>query len=312
VGKPKSGKSTAIRSLATCIIKGKAFLGRQVHVPKAGGKVLYIHLDRKDPVENVADELRTLGITEKEAERLHLLSAEDMPDKGRMEWLISEVTRFKPILIIIDLLFQFVSTENANAYNENLKALNELQDALREAGFKGHLLTAHHARKATNPEDVFDDYLGTQAIRGSSSTGIHFKHDKGNKRYTLQSDQTFREPLLGDIEETVVERSPETGEIYLGNTLESLKATQKRDKDRTDGDDVLHYVQQNANCTQADILEGISISKANLNKLLKKLVGTDITRTGDGVANSPFRYTANPDFPLALQLVMNTIPMEVV
>src|ERR1019366_5975015 len=64
VGKPEAGKSTAIRNLAASIIKSKPFLGREVFVPEGAGKVLYVHLDRKDPIEDVASELRTLGINE--------------------------------------------------------------------------------------------------------------------------------------------------------------------------------------------------------------------------------------------------------
>src|SRR5216683_2203278 len=174
VGKPKAGKSTAIRNLAASIVKGRAFLGRKVFVPKDGGKVLYVHLDRKDPIQDVASELRMLGITEKEAEHLHLLSSEDMPDKDRVEWLVKAIKEFNPTLVIIDVLFQFVDSENSNDYNKNLKAINELQDRLRQIEFHGHLVTAHHARKATNPDEPFDDFLGTQAIRGSVSTSLSF------------------------------------------------------------------------------------------------------------------------------------------
>lgn len=301
VGKPKAGKSTAIRTLAVSIIKGRPFLGRKVFVPEGGGKVLYIHLDRKDPIEDVASELRALGITQEESERLLLKSSENMPEEKRIDWLVAEVTELKPTLVVIDLLFQFVSTDNVNDYSKNLKAINELQDRLRKVNFHGHLITAHHARKAMNPDEPFDDFLGTQAIRGSVSTSLSFRYDRRNKRFTVQSDQTKRAKELGEIEETVVERNSGTGEIYLGSTVESLRISHAKTKDSKDGEDVFHYIEQHPGCTQQDLSDNVAMKKVRLQQFLKELKKNEMIKlSGKGVARNPYRYTAD-----------TTVPMEV-
>src|ERR1700674_4637272 len=266
IGKPKAGKSSLIRNLAVSIIKGQPFLDRQVYVSKEGGKVLYIHLDRKDPVEYVATELRELGITQEESARLHLLSASGMPKEGeeRTDWLIGQVGLLKPDLIIIDLLFQFVSVDNSNDYNANLKAINALQDRLIKAGFHGHLVTAHHARKANGSIDPFDDLLGSSAIRGSFSTNVLLVHDRKHNRHTIRTDQTQRAGEFGEIEEAIIERNSVTGKMTLGSTVASLEIAEKKSRERTGAEDVLHFIEQNPNCTQNDIVSGLHISKNQL------------------------------------------------
>jgi RecA-family ATPase len=300
IGKPKAGKSSAIRNLAVSIIKGQPFLDRKVYVPKEGGKVLYIHLDRKDPLEYVANELRELGITQEESARLHLVSALEMPKEGdeRMNWLIEQVTLLKPDLIITDLLFQFVSVDNSNDYNANLRAINALQDRLIKAGFHGHLTTAHHARKANGSIDPFDDLLGSSAIRGSFSTNVLLVHDRKSNRHTIRTDQTQRTQEFGEIEEAIIERNSVTGKMTLGSTVASLEIAEKKSRERTDAEDVLHFIEQNPNCTQDDIINGLHMSKIRLKTFLGH-VGASLDKTGSGVSGDPYRYAVSP------------IPMEV-
>jgi len=78
VGKPKSGKSTAIRNLVASIVLGRQFLGRDVLLPDRTGRVLYIHVDRKDRKHQVASDLRNLGITREDSSRVHLLTEQDI------------------------------------------------------------------------------------------------------------------------------------------------------------------------------------------------------------------------------------------
>lgn len=296
VGKSKAGKSSAIRNLATAIIKGRPFLGRQVFVPKEGGSVLYVHLDRKDPVSYVAAELRTLGITKAESTRLHLVSAQDMPkdEDTRMDWLIEQVTRLKPTLLIIDLLFQFICVDNSNDYNKNLKAINELQDRLSKAGFRGHLVTAHHARKANGSVDPFDDLLGSSAIRGSFSTNVLLVHDRKNKYHTIQTDQTQRVKELGEIEETVIERNADTAEMFLSRTVESIKNEKQKTRETADAQDVLHFITQNPKCTQTDIMKGLHMRKQHVLKFLDEIGTEMLIKGGAGLSGKPYTYSISP------------------
>src|SRR5262245_5309592 len=119
-GKPKAGKSTFIRSLIAAVIKGRTFLDRQIDIPVGTGRVLYLHLDRKDQPWRVAKELRELGITKEESSRLTLKTAQDIPsaDFGeRLKWLKEQITITKPHLVVIDLMWQFVVAQSSNDYN---------------------------------------------------------------------------------------------------------------------------------------------------------------------------------------------------
>jgi len=163
VGKPKSGKSTAIRNLVASIVLGRQFLGRDVLLPDRTGRVLYIHVDRKDRKHQVASDLRNLGITREDSSRVHLLTEQDISKEldfeGRCDWLAKKVRHLSPHLIVIDLLLQFVKTKKGvNDYDAMIDAIAFLQDKLTESGYKGALLMSLHARKAVS-EDVGDNTL---------------------------------------------------------------------------------------------------------------------------------------------------------
>ncbi len=203
-GKPKSGKSTGIRNLIAAVVLGGKFLNRDVCIPPGTGRVLYVHLDRKDRLHRVAKELRQLGITQKASSRVRLITEKDMPkDSGfdaRCQWLADEVTAFKPNLVVIDLLLHFVKTKKGvNDYDTMIDAVAQVQDALSECGYRGALIVSLHARKASG-EDVGDSVLGSTGIRGSLSTLLHFRHYRQEKIYTVLSDQTVRDVTFGELD----------------------------------------------------------------------------------------------------------------
>src|SRR5947208_4428718 len=70
VGKPKAGKSSFTRNLVVCIIKGIPFLGRAINTSNQAGRVLYVHLDRKDRPSKVGADFKRLGISAQDAKRL--------------------------------------------------------------------------------------------------------------------------------------------------------------------------------------------------------------------------------------------------
>lgn len=253
--------------------------------------MLYVHLDRKDPLSDVAAELRQLGVTKEESQRLHLRSAEDMPEgkQERLAWLQGEAAGLNPHLIIIDLLFHFVSLQESNAYTQVLASINEMQDALREIKFKGHTATAHHQRKASNAIEPFDDILGSTGIRGSFATNLLLLHDRKHKRYTIQSDQTQRDKALGELQETVIERDPDTGLLYLGSTVCDLDMEVKREEANKDIERVDAYITKHPGCTQSDISTGLPMRRNTLTRALKELHCV-LAIEGKGVANDFFRY----------------------
>lgn len=294
-GKPKSGKSTGIRSLIAAVVLGGKFLNRDVGVPPGTGRVLYVHLDRKDRKHRVAKELRQLGITRETASRIRLLTEKDMPkDSGfdaRCQWLADEVKSFIPNLVVIDLLLHFVRTKKGvNDYDTMIDAVAQLQDSLSECGYRGALLVSLHARKALG-EDVGDSVLGSTGIRGSLSTLLHFHHYRKEKIYTVQSDQSVRGDTFGELDETIVNRDAETGVISLGAKYEDLKAQDKKDEWTLRRSKILSFIKANPDNTSDEIALALNKAKKTVLSILEALEkNLDIRATGAGIKGAPRLY----------------------
>jgi hypothetical protein len=294
-GKPKSGKSTGIRSLIAAVVLGGKFLNRDVGVPPGTGRVLYVHLDRKDRKHRVAKELRQLGITREAASRIRLLTEKDMPkDSGfdaRCQWLADEVKSFMPNLVVIDLLLHFVRTKKGvNDYDTMIDAVAQLQDSLSECGYRGALLVSLHARKALG-EDVGDSVLGSTGIRGSLSTLLHFHHYRKEKIYTVQSDQSVRGDTFGELDETIVNRDAETGVISLGAKYEDLKAQDKKDEWTLRRSKILGFIKANPGNTADEIALALNMAKKTVLPILEALEkNLDIRTTGAGIKGDPRLY----------------------
>ena len=292
-GKPKSGKSTGTRSMAASVVTGGDFLGRKIGIPANTGRCLYVHLDRKDPVWRVAKEFRELLKQDRTAaERLHLRTFEDVPlgtIEERLEWLRAEAAKHKPHLIVIDLLWQFLPTENTNAYEHTIGPINKLQDALRTGGYKGAVVAVLHNRKQVSVNDQFDDVLGSTGQRGSFGTILMFTHRREpHDVYTVASDQTDRDDQLGEIPERVSLRGTD-GRLTLGDEYKSLLNQEKKDRRKADLDRIAVFVDQNPGTDEPTLMKELRVSKARLLDLLASSVEF-IRREGNGVKGDPYRF----------------------
>lgn len=306
-GKPKAGKSTLLRALIAAVIKNKTFLGRSIDIPDGEGRVLYIHLDRKDHPARVATELKQMGITGKESTRLTLRVAQDIPEtyEERLHWLQTEVLDLEgknaaPQLIVIDLLWQFVVAKNNNDYNAVLNGINLLQKALEDVKYKGALIVTLHSRKAESPDDSFDDTLGSTGQRGSFATGIMLKRYRNEGLYTLASDQTQRDIRFGEIEETVLEYVG--GIPVLGATRATQARKEKLSKTQEAEVKVLSYIQEHPGCDQKSILTDLRMAKKTLLPILKQ-IDAFITTDGAGEKGNPYKYSA--EVPMEIMEVAN-------
>lgn len=294
-GKPKAGKSTLIRNLIAAAIKDRKFLDRSICTPRGAGRVLYIHLDRKDQPWRVARELRNLGITAEEALRLAFQTAQEIPNSfaKRLEWLKKQVDGVKPHLVVIDLMWQFVVANNANDYNAVLDGINTLQDALIGASYRGALVVALHGRKATNPNDPADDMLGSTGQRGSFSTNIFMARYRNQGVYTIMTEQTERDEHYGEIDETIIIRNAD-GTLSLGRSFRELAIEEKQVKIEAQARRLLDYIAQHPNCDMTTIMRGLGMGKKTILQHLK-ILGNLISSTGEGVKGNPFKYSITND-----------------
>jgi KaiC/GvpD/RAD55 family RecA-like ATPase len=290
-GKPKSGKSCFVRRLAASIVKGQKFLGRSVDIPKGTGKVLYVHLDRKDRPGRVAAELRQIGISEEESKRLILCTVKNMPDgkKERFDWLKKQVLTTKPHLIVIDLLWQFLDLDGANDYKPVLKGINELQDALDSIGYTGATIVAHHGRKAVNPDHPTDDILGSTAQSASFVTTIMLSRNRRKNYYTIMSEQTIRDKIYGEIDETVIIKNPDDDSLSLGSLVSELEIEATKQETEADIQRLLSFIDSHQGCEMEEILSALSVSKKRVLKLIEKTSGL-IRIEGKGIKGDPHKY----------------------
>jgi hypothetical protein len=289
-GKPKVGKSCLVRNLAACVVKGRQFLGRMVEVPAGTGKVLFVHLDRKDQTWRVAKQFRELGITKEESKRLRLRTDEHVPaePEKRTEWLTKEIDDFKPHLVVIDLLWQFLDVPNANEYKEVLKGINDLQDKLKAVGYKGATVVTMHARKAVNPDNPADDILGSTAQRGSFGTTIVLSRNRRKKVYTIISDQTDRDDYIGELEEHVILKNPD-GTMSLGQSVVDFEGEEAKERSETDIQRILAFILEHQGCGIEDIRLGLSIAKGRALALIQE-ASVLIDIQGKGVKSDPLKY----------------------
>lgn len=291
-GKPKSGKSTFIRNLIASVVKGRKFLGRSVDLPENSGRVLYCHFDRKDQDWRVAKELRGLKITEHDANRLTLRTSADMTATTfpeRLKWLVKEISTAHPDLVVVDLLWQFVVAQNSNDYNQVLGAINTMQDALKDSGYKGALVVAMHGRKAVSATDAFDDVLGSTGQRGSFSIVIMLTHRRNEKVYTISTDQTERDDLYGEIDETVITRNPD-GTLELGQPMSELTKQEKKNKFETDLQRLVLFVEDHPGVEMDVLTHELTMSKPRVLQILAA-ANAFVKRDGSGIKGDPYRYS---------------------
>jgi hypothetical protein len=289
-GKPKAGKSTFVRNLVTAVINGGTFLGRSIDV--AGiGRVLYVHLDRKDQPWRVSKELRDLGITQEASSRLVLKTAADVPADtfdNRLTWLQREVVNHNPHLVVIDLMWQFVIAKNSNDYTAVLEGINRLQDALTAVKYKGALVVTLHSRKATNPDDAADDMLGSTGQRGSFATNIFLARHRNQGVYTVMSEQTVRDDHYGEIDETVIIRHPD-GTLSLGSLVKDLVQREKKRADDESLDRLVLYISEHPGTEMPTIVSDLKMSKPTILRLLAAVPAL-WRKTGTGVKGDPHKY----------------------
>jgi len=291
IGKPKAGKSSFTRNLVVCIVKGTPFLDRAIDTGKEAGRVLFVHLDRKDRPARVGDDFKRMGITREQAKRLVLKTAKDIHPTSydeRLNMLQKEAKALKPHLIVIDLLWQFVMAKNSNDYNAVLEGINKMQDALTAIKYQGALLATIHGRKATNVDDPFDDILGSTGQRGSFNNIVMLTRYRREGHYTIVSDQTDRDTEHGEIDETIITRDA-IGTMSLQGAYAEYTKDARQTRDQASIDRLITFAAENEGSTQADIMEGLDATKLKVRKLLDN-AGDRIIKSGKGSKTDPYRY----------------------
>jgi hypothetical protein len=274
VGRPKSGKTTLCRTLASDVVSGSAFLGRHTEQ----GPVIYVSLE--DSKRAVTAHFRRLGVSPDAP--LYVVCAQAPPDA--LQLLRREVERRRPALVVIDTLYRFTKVGSVDAYAEVTAALQPLLALQRELRF--HLLLIHHSPKgADSTRDAIDAGLGSTALPGTVDLALFLRCFPDGRRTLCSSPRAE----CGDpLPETVVALNAETGRPVLGSTR------QKADENDAAGVIVDYLTSQPGPVEESVIHDGVEGRRAVKVRVLRQLVKDEkVTRTGEGRRGAPFLYAVS-------------------
>lgn len=267
VSKPKIGKSTLIRQMALSVAQGKDFLGRKT----TQGHVIYVSFE--EPIQQVQEHFKQMGV---KADTPMSVYASTKKPPNLDEWLIKEIKKTKPVLIIIDTLFRYVDVGQINDYTAVTNALAPLLNIARE--YKTHVMGIHHANK--HGEDSGNAVLGSTSIFGTVDTLINL-YKKGEER-TITTEQRYG---VG-IEKTLINIDSKTRMFTLGLTKYEADLAKIQFE-------ILELLKnQKSPVTEDSIVEAITGQLRLIRSGLRNLVTDNkIQRVGSGVKGNPFFYS---------------------
>jgi AAA domain len=172
--KPKVGKSSLSRYLATCVAKGTPFLGREV----TQGDVILVSLE--DPLSHVDNCLGALGYNPETDAKIKIVERLS-PDKSESIAAIRAALTTMPNvrIIIVDHLAKFLNLPDLSEYMPVLRGVDLLHDLARDFP-SVHVLCLAHSKKM-RCEDPFDGVLGSIALRGGPDTNLVLMTEKGHR-----------------------------------------------------------------------------------------------------------------------------------
>ena len=266
--KPKAGKSTLGRCLALDIARGEPWLQR----PVLPGPVLCWQLEEKRSA--VRSHFLAMGAHGDDAVVSRFGPAPD----DAMDALAAEIENLRPVLVIIDPLFRFVSIKDGNDYAEVTRAMEPLLTLARESEAGTHILFLHHARKAGG--ELGDETLGSSALFGAVDTLLNLKRGAGGER-TLSTVQRYG----ADLPETILVLDPETMRVTATGTKAEAAIRDAKQK-------VQELLQEKREPAKvAAIVESLEIGRPKVVKALTELVTEGrVARTGTGKRGNPHMY----------------------
>lgn len=174
---PKAGKSTLARQLMTCVVKGIPFLKRKCEK----GPVIYLAIEEQIQVINQC--FRALDVSEDDPLYVHV---GDIVSNHMMSEFEELIEFYKPKLVVIDTLFDFLDVESENSYKEMKRELRILRELARRTG--SHIMFIHHNSKPQQHDGRRGNkaILGSTAIAGAMDTIMILEVDGKERLLTAQ------------------------------------------------------------------------------------------------------------------------------
>lgn len=169
-GMPKAGKSTFVRQLIRDIYVEGSFLGRKT----IQGEVHYYAFEEQ--AEIISQSFKKMGLPSHHPVYVHSGSVHHPEYLKDFYKILNER---KPIIAVLDTLFDFLNVESENNYSQVKKELSRVKNIAKLTGT--HIICLHHTSKsmfATGQNAI----LGSTAIAGGMDSILMLSVDDG-KRY---------------------------------------------------------------------------------------------------------------------------------
>lgn len=206
-GKVEGGKTTLLRTLCFCVLRGVPFLERTV----LRGRVLYAMLDA-DGEDQTYEEFERLGV---DWDRDHILTIIDPVLSLRpqsFDQFYAEIKRFKPSLVVVDTLGRLQQADDMLDYGMTYQ-MARLSELARLTGV--HIAALHHIpRGRADNADVATAAFGSVAVAGGVNARFVCLHKPGDI-YTLSSSKGKSGGFKPFDGEQTLDMDPETGFINL-------------------------------------------------------------------------------------------------
>lgn len=172
VGIPKIGKTTLIRQLEKCILRGEPFLDRKTQQ----GLIAHYSFDEKE--KTATRHYKTMGMTDDDNLILHFGAVANL---NYLEEFAEDIVKLKPVLAVVDTLFDMVDADDVNNYIQIKRKLSSFSNLAEKAGC--HIMFIHHQNKPNQNYAAGSGHsvLGSTAIFGSVDCCLIFEEDRSNK-----------------------------------------------------------------------------------------------------------------------------------
>jgi hypothetical protein len=257
--KPKVGKSSLSRHLATCVSKGQPFLARNTQ----RGEVLLISLE--DPRSHTDNALGVPGYDPNVDAQIHIVERVS-PDKQETIKAIRDTLGSLPgvRLLIIDHLAPFLNIGDLSEYMPTLRGINLLRDLARDFPHV-HVLCLAHAKKVRT-DDPFDGILGSTALRGTPETNIVLLNERGRRVIVSEARVGRAIPATILNAEMVTSAGSDVAKGFsLGEPFNQWEADKSEKAEKKQTDLYVHRV--------VDYLEGCEGQSATQREVLKEVAG---------------------------------------
>lgn len=187
IGAKHHGKTTNIRTLALSVMRGLPIWERKTY----GGYVIYAASD--DEVASTRNELLKMGWSKKgdPLEFVHINPDSDAGPQDILDEIAELAVRRKAVMVILDMLFDFVGIRNELSYAETRSAIGMVQRLADQT--KCLVVGSHHTPKyLTDIHNAANAALGSQGISARFSP-IILTRKWTETLYTVESTTT-RDP----------------------------------------------------------------------------------------------------------------------